>query len=124
MGAHRRLLKRLRRIEAFLAEWGPALAMSNRSASIAQALLRAEGTHSPWRPSLLLATERWQWELLQDVAKSETTESARLARLARRESWYAFCADSLQSGGGKVFRWVREGSRSLRAPEGHDWQAG
>ena len=120
----RREVKRLRRIEALLAEWGPDPAMGARAQTIREALMRAEGSGSEWTGAMEAAELRWHWEHLLDAAKLRARNAARAARQQRRDDWHTFCSESMAAGGGKVFRWVREGTRSLRAPAGHDWQAG
>ena len=100
LGVNRREIKRLRRIEALLAEWGPETEMGPRACAIREALMRAEGASSDWVGAMELACCRWHWEHLLDAAKLRARFAARVARQLRRDEWHRFCSESMAAGGG------------------------
>ena len=117
-------LKRLRRIEALLATWGHGPNMSGRSVLICNALTRAEGAGSPWIQDFNAKAHRPHWESVKEQAHCTAQASAKEAKVVRRDRWHYWCTEQMSTGGSRVYKWVRDGPKQVRAPLACDWKAG
>ena len=114
-------LLRVRRLRSFRHAFngGAMVAMSERMGSlpyparcILSALAKSDHDNPEWSATWCELGRQpiGSFQSALDRAEQELKEAAQVNRRVRKDAWFKWVTDSLEDGGGKLFRWIRGGA--------------
>ena len=117
--ATHRLGRRFRRLSELLKLWPPVGPCSWNAVCLHAAALRAEPVRTPWRRALAQCRSRSAVEAATAAAEQEYRAARATDWAVRRSRWGKWCRECLSARdgkAGKIWRWIREGSRPVTLP--------
>ena len=102
---------RYRRLKALLGLWHHGCgALGKEAKEVLAALRKAEDPGSLFGERLRVLVARRQVEELLPEALEAAQEAGRAQTKVRRTNWRNYCQEQMESGAGRLFKWVRNGS--------------
>eukprot|EP00972_Heterocapsa_arctica_P060918 8984602-Heterocapsa_arctica.AAC.1 len=75
-----------------------------------------EEAGSEWSAYLETVTARERLVQLVELAREEAKHGATELRESRCQGWAEYCAEQVAAGSGKLYKWIREGSKAFVLP--------
>ena len=108
--------RRARRLRELDRQWPPCGPLSFQANCVREALWRTDHADSAWGRSLQGLVRRAELEELRRTAEAEYAALSAGHCRSRRIRWQQWCKQTIQAQPGRVWGWIRQGSRPARLP--------
>lgn len=108
--------RRYRRLAELRKMWPIVGPLSLNGHHIREALIRAELPGGKWQEALGAATTRAAIDILLAEAEKAYEAARVVGYTERKRRWTRWCEEMIQTQPGRVWRWVREGTRQVQLP--------